>query len=291
MSASDQSGQHSIAQAGAQAGGQVGGLRRSIFITGGASGIGRAVARLFAERGWFVGIADVDETGMEDTLGLIEGGFKYSHRLDVRDRAAWDIALQAFATAAGGRIDVLVNNAGIGTGGPLGELETEEIERCLDINLKGVLFGAQAAYPYLQKTAPGSCLVNIASAAGITGGTGMSVYSATKFAVRGIAESLDAEWAPEQIKVCSICPSFIETPLLDSTGNRKSNQPVRERVMAAGLEITPVEEVAETIWDAVHGDELHYLVGKTARQLNFAKRWMPSRLRKQQRNAASLLGR
>ncbi len=265
--------------------------RRSIFITGGASGIGRATARYFGDRGWFVGIADVNESGMEDTLGLIGGGFKYMHRLDVRDREAWDTALEAFATAAGGRIDVMVNNAGIGTGGPLAELDKDEIERCLDINLKGVLWGAQAVYPHLQKTAPGSCLVNIASAAGITGGSGMSVYSATKFAVRGIAESLDAEWAPEGIKCCSICPSFIETPLLDGTGNRHSNEAVRDRVKAAGLEITPVEEVAETIWKAVHGDDLHYLVGKTAKQLNFSKRWMPGKVRKQQRAASSLLGK
>lgn len=264
--------------------------RRSIFITGGASGIGRAVARYFGERGWFVCITDVNAQGLEDTLGMIEGGFKYSHILDVRDRDAWDVALESAATAAGGRIDAMINNAGIGTGGPLAELEKEEIDACLDINLRGVLYGAQAVYPYLQKTAPGSALVNIASAAGITGGSGMSVYSATKFGVRGIAESLDAEWAPDGIKVSSICPSFIETPLLNGTGNRKSNEQVRDRVIAAGLEITPVEEVAETIWNAVHGDDLHYLVGKTAKQLNFAKKWMPGRVRKQQKEASTLLG-
>ena len=265
--------------------------RRNIFITGGASGIGRAVARHFSAQGWFVSIADVNVQGMEDTLGLLEGGFNYSHELDVRDRKAWDVALEAAATAGGGRIDVMVNNAGIGTGGALHELEVEEIDRCLDINLRGVLYGAQAVYPYLQKTAPGSALVNIASAAGITGGTGMSVYSATKFGVRGIAESLDAEWAPDGIKVSSICPSFIETPLLDGTGHRGNNEQIRTRVLQAGLEITPVEEVAETVWNAVHGDGLHHLVGKTAKQLNFAKRWMPGRVRKQQRAASGLLGR
>jgi len=265
--------------------------RRAIFITGGASGIGRAIARHFGDRGWFVGIADVNAQGMEDTLGLIAGGFKYMHQLDVRDRDAWDSALEAFSVAAGGRVDVMVNNAGIGTGGPLHELDKEEIDRCLDINLRGVLYGAQAVFPHLQKTAPNSTLVNIASAAGITGGSGMSVYSATKFGVRGIAESLDAEWAEFGIKSCSICPSFIETPLLDGTGNRRSNEAVRDRVKAAGLEITPVEEVAEAVWEAVHGEDLHYLVGKTAKQLNFAKRWMPGRIRKQNRAGAALLGK
>ncbi|MEM1051639.1 MAG: SDR family oxidoreductase [Pseudomonadota bacterium] len=263
--------------------------RRHIFITGGASGIGRAVALYFAKQGWFVTVTDVNLAGLEETLGLIEGDAKHSHQLDVRDRDAWDTALEAAATAAGGRIDVMFNNAGIGTGGTLAELGKDEIDACLDINLRGVLYGAQAVYPYLQKTAPGSALVNTASAAGITGGTGMSVYSATKFAVRGIAESLDAEWAPENIKVSSICPSFIETPLLDGTGNRSGNEQIRARVLQAGLEITPVEEVAKTVWDAVHGDEVHYLVGKTAKRINFAKRWMPGRVRKQQRQASGLL--
>lgn len=267
------------------------GEMRSIFITGGASGIGRATAEYFGARGWFVGITDINARGMEETLGLIDGGYKYSHELDVRDRIAWDEALDACATAAGGRIDVVVNNAGIAAGGELIEMDTDEIDRCLDINLKAVLYGAQASHPHLKKTAPGSALINIASAAGINGNSGMSVYCATKFGVRGVTESLDAEWAPHGITVSSICPSFIDTPLLDGTGNRRSNEKVRDTVLAAGLEITPVQEVAATIWDAVHGSEVHYVVGKTARQLNFAKRWMPGRVRKQSRQSTGLLGR
>lgn len=264
--------------------------RRSIFITGGGSGIGRAIALHFAKRGWFVGIADVNEQGMQDTLDQIAGGFKYAHRFDVRDRVAWDDALGAFETAAGGRVDVVVNNAGIAVGGELATMPVDEIDRCLDINLRGVLYGAQAAYPYLKKTAPGSALINTASAAGILGSSGMSVYCATKFGVRGIAESLDAEWAEDGIKVASICPSFIDTPLLDGTGSRNSNEVIRDRVVDAGLEITPVDEVAETVWRAVHGDDLHYVVGKTAKKINFAKRWMPGRLRKQARENLNPLG-
>jgi NAD(P)-dependent dehydrogenase (short-subunit alcohol dehydrogenase family) len=265
--------------------------QRSIFITGGGSGIGRATALHFASRGWFVGVADINEAGMAETLGQIAGDAKWSGRLDVRDRAGWDAALSAFAAAAGGRIDALLNNAGIGTGGALADLDPEEIDRCLDINLKGVLYGAQAAYPYLKAAAPGSALVNIASAAGIVGSAGMSVYCATKFGVRAISESLDAEWLPDRITVASVCPAFIDTPLLNGTGNRKSNVAIRDNVRAAGLEISPVEHVAQAVWDAVHGDKLDYFVGATSKRMAFAKRWMPGRVRKQLRASSGPLGR
>ena len=267
------------------------GQQRSIFITGGGSGIGRATALHFAAKGWFVGVADINEAGMAETLGVISGDAKWAGRLDVRDRAGWDESLAAFAAAAGGRIDALVNNAGIGTGGSLSELDPEEIDRCLDINLKGVLYGAQAVYPYLKASAPGTALINIASAAGIAGSAGMSVYCATNFGVRAVTESLDAEWAPDRITVASICPAFIETPLLNGTGNRKSNEPIRDRVRAAGLEITPVEEVAKAIWDAVHGDKLDYFVGATSKRMAFTKRWLPGTVRKQLRGSSGPLGR
>ncbi|MFZ9395157.1 MAG: SDR family oxidoreductase [Erythrobacter sp.] len=258
--------------------------RRSIFITGGGSGIGREIALLFAKRGWFVGIGDINEDGMQDTLGLIAGGFTYSHRLDVRDRAAWDVALAAFSTAAGGRIDVVVNNAGIGSGGPTHEQSAEEVERLLDINLKGVIFGAQAAYPHLKKTAPGSVLLNTASLAGIVGSPRLAVYSATKWGVRGLTESLDAEWAGDGIRVASLCPGFIDTPLIEQT-NPESNRSVKETLSDAGVEISPVSDAAEAAWAAVHGKDVHYLVGKTAKKLNFLKRWLPGRVRAEMRKS------
>lgn len=266
-------------------------MRKAIFITGGGSGIGRAIALKFAREGWFVGLGDIDAEGMAETQRLIANGFTYAHRFDVRDRGAWDQALDDFATAAGGRIDVLANNAGIPLGGALSDNTPDEIERCLDINLKGVLWGAQAVLPWLKQSAPGSALINTASAAGIYGTGGAAVYSATKFAVRGMTESLDAEWAEFGIKVASICPSFIETPLLDHTPNMASNESIRQRVAAAGLELTSADEVADAVWNAVHGDRLHWIVGKTARQIAFAARWMPGKVRKRSRGMARPLGR
>ena len=253
--------------------------RKAIFITGGGSGIGRAIAQRFAAEGWFVGLGDVNSAGMEETAALLPDGACWHHRFDVRDRAAWDEALAGFVEASGGRLDVMANNAGVPIGGMLADLETDEIDRALDVNLRAVIYGAQAAYPYLKASAPGSCLINTASAAALYGTGGMSVYCATKMGVRAVTESLDAEWHADGIAVRSLMPSFIDTPLLAQPAHRGENAPIRDRVRADGLEFTPVEDVAQAAWDAVHGKSLHTVIGKTARQIAFAAKWFPKRLR------------
>jgi NAD(P)-dependent dehydrogenase (short-subunit alcohol dehydrogenase family) len=252
--------------------------QQAIFITGGASGIGRAVGSLFGYRGWRVGLADVNAAGLAEAAAAIPGALTYV--MDVRDRDAWAATLDAF-TAEAGRLDVLFNNAGIGVGGPLAEADFADLDRVVAINFVGALNGARIGYRYLAET-PGSCLLNTASASAIYGSAGLATYSATKFAVRALTEALDAEWAGADIKVRDIVPAFIETPLLDG-GIAGSNRTIRESVTAAGLELTPVETVAEAAWRAVHGDALHTYVGKTADRLRFAARWMPGRLRKSMR--------
>lgn len=264
-------------------------MRYAIFVTGGASGIGRAIAQHFAQQGWFVGLADIDERMMGEAKALMPEGSASTHKLDVRDRAAWDTALAEFAEAADGTVHVVANNAGIPLGGALEENSVAEIERCFDINLKGAFFGAQASLPFLKQTAPDACLLNTASAAGIYGTSGASVYSATKFGVRALTESLDGEWQEYGIRVRSLMPAFIDTPLLAHTPNARSNEAIRDRVRAAGLEITPVEEVARAAWDAVHGERLHTLVGATAKRLAFGARWMPGKLRREAARTARAL--
>lgn len=263
---------------------------KTIFITGGGSGIGRAVAQKFSGQGWFVGLADIDEAGMRATAALLRAGASSHHRLDVRDRAGWDTALADCAAKSGGRIDVVFNNAGIPLGGQIVDHTEAEIERCLDINLKGVIFGAAAAHPWLKASGPGSCLLNTASAAGIYGTPGASIYAATKFGVRAVTECLDGEWFADGIKVRALMPAFIDTPLLDHAPNHTTNADIRGRVQEAGLEISPVSDVAEAAWAAVHGEKLHTLVGKTARRLAFAARWMPGKMRQQARTSVRPLG-
>jgi NAD(P)-dependent dehydrogenase (short-subunit alcohol dehydrogenase family) len=169
--------------------------RKAVFITGAASGIGLASAKRFAAEGWFVGLSDIDTDGPE---GRPRRGRPRQRRdlpLDVRDRAAWTAVLADFAKLTDGRLDVLLNNAGVARFGPFDSHEDADVDLQLDINIKGVISGARAALPWLKAT-PGSRLINISSCAGLYGSPSLAVYSATKFAVRGLSEALDVEWKP-----------------------------------------------------------------------------------------------
>ena len=250
---------------------------QAIFITGAASGIGRATAAVFANRGWRVGLADVDAAGLTQTAALLPAGAASVHVMDVRDRDGWAAALDGFVALSGGRLDVLFNNAGVAMGGPFAQAPFELIDRTIAINFVGVLNGARIGHAYLAKT-PGSCLLNTASASAIYGSAGLATYSATKFAVRALTEALDGEWHAQGIKVRAIVPGFIDTPLLDGlpTG---SNRSIRETVTSAGLELTRADAVALAAWNAVHADRVLTFVGPTARRMAFAARWLPGRLR------------
>ena len=257
--------------------------RKAIFVTGGGSGIGRAIAVRFASEGWFVGLGDRNAAGMAETAALLPAGRSCSQVFDVADRQAWDAALAAVAEASCGRIDAVANNAGISLGGPLEEYEQDEIDRILDVNLKGVIYGAQASYPWLKAAGPGSCLINTASAAALFGMANQSLYGACKAGVRSLTESLDAEWAPDGIRVRSLMPSFIDTPLLQNTPNRVRNVKIRDAVVEAGFEFTPVEVVADTCYACMGSEKTHHLVGKTARKMKFIAKWMPGTLKKRAR--------
>jgi NAD(P)-dependent dehydrogenase (short-subunit alcohol dehydrogenase family) len=260
-------------------------MSKAIFITGGGSGIGQATAELFAARGWFVGIADINDKGIAETAARMPAGQFSVHVMDVRDRSAWEGALANFWAASGGRLDILFSNAGIARGGLFEDVEAVDHDLLVDINFKGVLFGAELGLPYLKQT-PGSCLLNTCSAAGLAGAPGLATYAATKFAVRGLSESLNIEWEPHGIKVRTIMPSFIDTPLLDIT-TAGSNRSAREGVVEAGLEFTPVAEVAQAAWNAAHGKKVHTTVGKTAKRVAFATRWAPWLLKRGPRTGKS----
>ena len=254
-------------------------MRKAIFITGAASGIGLGAAKRFAKEGWFVGLADIDAAGLRAALDAIGRGNGATYLLDVRDRSAWDDALSIFTTAAGGRLDVLLNNAGVASYGYIEDQNEDEIARQLDINIRGVIAGARAALPYL-KTTPGSQLVNVSSCASIYGAPKMAVYAATKFAVRGLSEALEIEFARFGVGVKCVMPWFVDTPILD-VGAAGSNEKMSDGIRAGGVPVYTVEECSGVIWGAVHAKELKHIVGARGRQFAWLTRLFPGLVRRQ----------
>ncbi|WP_338857080.1 SDR family oxidoreductase [Gordonia hongkongensis] len=223
----------------------------SIFITGGAAGIGLATAERFGRDGWTVGVYDVDA----DALAKVKADHPdfITGTLDVRKPEQWAEALAEFTSHTGGTLDVLDNNAGILHEGQIDHITPDQIKRQIDIDALGVALGAQAAYPYLKKS-PGAHLVNIGSASAIYGQPGIAVYSATKFFVAGLTEALELEWEHDDIRVVSIWPLWAKTAL--ATGGAKSTKTL-------GIRITP-EQVAEKIWESVHPTRQDKLLHRTS---------------------------
>jgi NAD(P)-dependent dehydrogenase (short-subunit alcohol dehydrogenase family) len=253
--------------------------RKSIFVTGAASGIGRATAKLFADRSWFVGLYDVNETGLAEIAQEIGDDNCISAKLDVRSRDDWNGAIKTFGEATDGRMNVLFNNAGVGRHGWFEEMSGDDNDWVVDVNVKGVINGVQAALPLLRET-PGARIVNTASTAGVFGAPKLAVYSATKFAVRGLTESLDVEFSNIDIRVTSLMPWFIDTPILDMGKAEGANEKMSDMIKQSGQDVYPVELAAEKAWEAAHGKETHYMAGKMAERTRFAARFMPNRLKK-----------
>ncbi|MER5260277.1 SDR family NAD(P)-dependent oxidoreductase [Streptomyces sp. NPDC002855] len=197
---------------------------RTAFVTGAASGIGRASAVLLAEAGATVHCADRDTQGLHETATLIKtaGGTAHTHPLDVADRAQVDQAV-ATATEATGRLDVMAAIAGIMHNSPVLETRDEDLDRVLNINFKGVLYACQAAARAMiaanahrtdDSRRPGS-IITMASGAVDTGGPGLLCYGAAKAAVVQLTKTLATEVGPHGIRVNAVAPGWIRTPMTD----------------------------------------------------------------------------
>ena len=232
--------------------------RRAIFVTGAASGIGRATAALFAERGWFVGAADVDEAGLaklaaETTLGV-------TTRLDVTDRGAYAAALQDFVARAGDRLDILFNNAGVIAHAPLDQAPWEAVERLLRINLFGPMIGTQAALPFLKAT-EGSLAFFTCSASAVFGSANLSAYSASKQAIKGLTEALAIELKAHGVRAADVLPGIVDTAMLPAE--------MRPLLPTDGpWRLVDPREVAEVVWRAYGEDRIHWYVPEDLKALH-----------------------
>jgi NAD(P)-dependent dehydrogenase (short-subunit alcohol dehydrogenase family) len=204
------------------------------LITGGASGIGAAVARRLAARGTAVVVADVDSDRGEAVAAEIGGAFVLC---DVRDLEANRSAVAATVERFGG-LDFAFLNAGIATGTtPGGDFDLERYRRAIAVNLDGVVFGVVAALPALRERGGGD-IVATASLAGLTGVPFDPVYGANKHAVVGLVRALGPAHEGEGIRVNAVCPGFAETRIIED---------IRGRLEEGGIPILPVDAVADTV--------------------------------------------
>ena len=221
------------------------------LVTGAGSGIGQATARALAAAGAHVVVTELPDriARAEATAREIAaaGGAAEPEPLDVRDLASISACVETAVRVGGGRLDVLVNNAGINVRQPAFEVTEEAWDLVLDTNLKGLFFTAQAAGRVMRDAdTPGGCIVNVSSIMGLVGYFDRAAYCASKAGVVNLSRVLAIEWAPHGIRVNAVCPAFVETPL---TQAMFENVAIKHDILArtpAGRLATP-EEVAAAI--------------------------------------------
>jgi NAD(P)-dependent dehydrogenase (short-subunit alcohol dehydrogenase family) len=231
------------------------------FVTGAASGIGRATAAAFASAGASVAVADVSEQGNQETARLIEdqGGRALAVRCDVTSgqdvKAALDHVVDAF-----GRLDIAFNNAGVEQPvGPAAEVSEEQWDRIVDINLRGVFLCMKHEIPLMLQQG-GGAIVNTSSGAGVTAVKGQAAYTAAKHGVVGLTKAAALDYAEANLRINAVCPGIIDTAMMQRfTGDSAEG---RQRVIGqepVGRMGTPEEIAGAVLW--MCSDAAAFVVG------------------------------
>jgi len=232
-------------------------MQNRMMITGAGSGLGREIALRWAREGWQLALSDVSEPGLLETLKLVRdaGGDGFIQRCDVRDYSQLTAFAQTCEEKFGG-IDVIVNNAGVASGGFFSELSLEDWDWQIAINLMGVVKGCKAFLPLLE--ASKGKIINIASMAALMQGPAMSNYNVAKAGVVALSESLLVELRHQEVSVHVVCPSFFQTNLLDSF---RGPTPAMKAQVGKLLESSPItaSDIADYIFEHVAKGEFMIL--------------------------------
>jgi NAD(P)-dependent dehydrogenase (short-subunit alcohol dehydrogenase family) len=253
---------------------------KTAFVTGGASGIGLALGRAFAQAGVHVMLADIETEALAaavKSLGDVGPGVR-GVDCDVADALSVERAAQATYRAFG-NVHVVCNNAGVAAGGGIDHISLDNWRWVLDVNLMGVLHGIHSFLPHIRGHGEGGHIVNTASMAGMTGGLGFSPYTASKFAVVGMSEGLSAQLKPHGIGVSVLCPSYVRTGIGASGRNRPQRygaSPTLDPASPAAAMVAEIalrlqaglepDAVAARVLDAVRNDELYVFTHPESRE-------------------------
>jgi NAD(P)-dependent dehydrogenase (short-subunit alcohol dehydrogenase family) len=255
---------------------------RVAAITGAGSGIGRALAQALARQGAHLALGDIDDTGLAETVAQCEGfGIKITSRhLDVADRdAVYEWA--ASVVRDHGRVNLVVNNAGVALGATVESMSYEDFEWLMNINFWGVVYGSKAFLPHLKQAGEGH-IVNVSSVFGLISVPTQSAYNAAKFAVRGFSDTLRMELDIEgaKVSVTTIHPGGVKTNIarharMDASVRDVAGDPEKAIKDFERAFITSPDKAATQILAAVRRDRRRALIGPDAKVIDFVSR-MPA---------------
>lgn len=230
---------------------------RTALVTGGGSGIGLATAKLLAKEGWQVAIVDVNGEAIERAAAEL-GPQSLPFTCDLSDAKTVEALMEDLSTRTGGRLDLLVNNAGLLWSGHFKDQPPQNIARITTVNTIALAICTRLAFPLLKASADAGgkpVVINLSSASSVFGIPSLAVYSASKFWVHGFTEALAVEWRGQGIAVRDVAPPFVHTPMM--SGPAASN-PFHVRM---GANLSP-EDVAHAILAAQRGGPVHrYMTG------------------------------
>ncbi len=253
-------------------------VNRTAVVTGAASGIGRALAGGLARRGCHLALADINEAGLQHTVEMVaKPGLRVTcHKLDVSDpKAISDFPSSVLAVHPG--VDLLFNNAGVALGGTFEQVSDEDFEWLFGINFRGMVRMTRAFLPLL-KASDDACLIYLSSVFGLIGVPGQTAYSASKFAIRGFAESLRHELEGSSIGVTVIHPGGIATSIAENArrpASLSSSDLERERETWNKALVMPPEVAAEAILQGVEKRKAQVLVGNDGKIIALTARLAP----------------
>jgi NAD(P)-dependent dehydrogenase (short-subunit alcohol dehydrogenase family) len=256
-------------------------IERVGVVTGAGSGIGRGIALALSRRGCHLALADVSATGLAETSAMIRGVSVSTHKLDVTDRAAC-LALPQAVLAEHGRVDLLVNNAGVAIGGTFEQVDEKDFDWLMEVNFHAVVRLTRAFLPHL-KASDAARVVNVSSLFGLIAPPGQTAYCAAKFAVRGFSESLrrELEEAGSSVGVTVIHPGGINTEIARNARPPR-NVTNEEAALVASerdrfqklLRMSPIK-AGEIITQGIERDRARVLVGTDAKIASLIERLVP----------------
>ncbi|ASP40978.1 short-chain dehydrogenase [Bacterioplanes sanyensis] len=222
-------------------------------ITGAASGIGLATAKRLNAQGYRLALLDHNQSLLQQHYSHERHQQDECHAVDVCDAQALSDAVQGFCQRQDGRLDLLLNSAGILTLGRFEDISSARHQQILDVNVMGTINACQAALPFLKRGQQ-PLIINMSSASAVSGIPELAVYSASKFAIRGLTEALMHELKRDGIRVTDIMPPFVATDMLSQ---QQSGAAVLDKL---GVELT-ADDVADAIMRQLHHAQTHRPVG------------------------------